>query len=600
MSDGRIKTRDEIAAEYKWRLELIYDDEAQWEEDFAAVRGEAQELVALEGRLGASGQELYDALQLSELVERRLEKLYIYARMRRDEDNRVSRYQALCDRAESLSIELSGQTAWMVPELVAIGAERVAAMMDEYPPLSLYKYFFDDLFRRQQHVLSPAEERLLALSADLSLAPGHIFSMLNNADIRFPHVTDEQGNSVELSKGRYGSFMESSDRRVRQEAFAALYGSYRDLINTIGASLTASVKKDVFYARVRKYPSALAAALDGDNVPAAVYHRLIEAVHNNLAPMYRYLELRRRLLELDELHMYDIYAPLVDEYRRRIPWEEGKKLVVEALQPLGEEYLRDLQQAFSQGWIDVFENQGKTSGAYSWGCYETQPYVLLNYDERLDDAFTLAHELGHSMHSYYSHRAQPYVYSQYTIFVAEVASTVNESLLIDHLLRQSNDKREQAYLLNHYLEQFRTTVYRQTMFAEFEKIIHEKAEAGEALTPEALREIYVGLNQLYYGPGVVCDEQIADEWARIPHFYNAFYVYKYATGFASATAIKQRISEGQPGAVEDYLKFLAAGGSNDPIEILKIAGVDLNRPEPVDKALAYFAELVERLEELLG
>ncbi|MDO4540568.1 MAG: oligoendopeptidase F [Syntrophomonadaceae bacterium] len=600
MSVGQVKKRGEIAPEYKWRLELIYDNEDRWEEDYRATRAEGEKLVALEGKLAESAQGLYEALQLSEQVGRRMEKLYIYARMRRDEDNGVSHYQALCDRAETLSIELSGKTAWMTPELLAVGAERVWEMMREYPELKLYEYFFTDLFRRQEHVLTPAEERLLAMSADLSLAPGHIFSMLNNADIRFPHITDEAGQSVELSKGRYGSFMESSDRRVRKEAFTALYGSYRDLINTIGAALIASVKKDVFYARVRKYPSALAAALDGDNVGPEVYERLIEAVHNRLEPMYRYLRLRKRLLNLDELHMYDIYAPLVDEYRRQVPWEEGKKLVREALEPLGAEYLRDMEQAFSDGWIDVFENQGKTSGAYSWGCYDTQPYVLLNYDERLDDAFTLAHELGHSMHSYYSHRTQPYVYSQYTIFVAEVASTVNESLLIDHLLKQSGDARERAYLLNHYLEQFRTTVYRQTMFAEFEKIIHEKVEAGEALTPEALREIYVGLNRLYYGPEVVCDEEIADEWARIPHFYNAFYVYKYATGFASATAIKQRISAGEPGAVEDYLKFLSAGGSADPIDILKIAGVDLSRPEPVEKALACFAELVDQLEQLLG
>ena len=600
MSIGQVKPRSEIADEYKWNLELIYSDHQQWEEDFQAVRAQGEQLADLEGQLGQSAAGLVAALELLEQVERKMEKLYVYARMRRDEDNSRSVYQALCDRAESLSIELSGRTAWMTPELLSLGQQRVSAMMQDQESLRNYDYFFSSLFRRQEHVLSGAEERILAMSADLSMAPGHIFSMLNNADIRFPAIMDETGEMVEVSKGRYGGLMESSERRVRQEAFGAIYGSYHSLINTIGASLSASVKKDIFYARVRKYPSALAAALDQDNVETVVYDRLIEAMHTRLEPMYRYMKLRKRVLNLEELHMYDIYVPLVSEYQRQIPWSEAKDLVIAALQPLGEEYITNLQEGLAQGWIDVYENQGKTSGAYSWGCYDSQPYVLLNYDEKLDDAFTLAHELGHSLHSFYSRKKQPYIYSQYSIFVAEVASTVNESLLIDYLLTQSQDPREQAYLINHYLEHFRTTVYRQTMFAEFEKIIHERVEAGEALTPESLRETYRGLNQLYYGPEVISDEEIADEWSRIPHFYNAFYVYKYATGFASATAIKQRIKNGVPGAVEDYLRFLSAGGSDDPINVLKIAGVDLSRPEPVDEALQYFTQLVDRLEQLLA
>ncbi|HHW61224.1 MAG TPA: oligoendopeptidase F, partial [Syntrophomonadaceae bacterium] len=505
---------------------------------------------------------------------------------------------AMCDRVESLAVQLASCTAFIVPEILSIPEENLQAFMDENSELQVYRHFIDELLRQRPHILSPEEEKLLAMVADVSMASGNIFTMLNNADIKFPAIRDEEGREIELTKGRYGTFMESHDRRVRKDAFEALYSSYGKVINTLGATLNASIKTDIFYARARKYPSAIEASLDQDNVPLAVYDRLIESVHAYLTHMYRYMELRKRLLGLDELHMYDIYVPLVPDYKVNILYEEAKKKVLEALEPLGPEYLSQMKNGLEDGWIDVYENEGKTSGAFSWGTYDTKPYILMNYDNRLDDLFTLAHEMGHSMHSYYSNQQQPYVYSQYSIFVAEVASTVNESLLMDYLLNKSQDRQEKIYLLNHYLEEFRGTIYRQTMFAEFEKIVHEKVERGEALTPDKLNEIYVDLNRLYYGPNVIMDPQIAMEWARIPHFYSAFYVYKYATGFSSATAIKQQIiSEGQP-AVDRYLRFLGSGSSDYPIELLKRAGVDLTTPEPVEAALNYFGCLLDELEEL--
>ncbi len=597
MAEHKSKMRAEIDAKYKWNLEAVYADETMWEKDFQAVKKLLAEIVALQRTMAQSAQALLKVMQLSDELGRTAEKLYVYARMRRDENNANHIYQALFDRAEGLSVEASSATAFIVPEILTIPEEELKSFIAQNQELAVYKHFIEEILRQKEHILSAQEERLLAMAADLSMASNSIFTMLNNADIKFPVIRDEDGNEVELTKGRYGSFMESSQRQVRQDAFHALYSSYRKLINTLGASLSSSVKKDIFYARARNYPSALEASLDGDNVSPEVYNRLIEAVHANLEPMYRYMRIRKQLLSVDELHMYDIYTPLVKEYKMKVPYEEAQATILKALQPLGEEYIARLQEGFQGGWIDVYENEGKTSGAYSWGTYDTSPYVLMNYDEKLDDMFTLAHEMGHSLHSYYSNRNQPYVDAQYSIFVAEVASTVNESLLIDYLLEHCQDKKEKIYLLNHYLEQFRGTVYRQTMFAEFEKIIHEQAEQGEALTPEMLKTVYRDLNKLYYGPDVVLDEEIDLEWARIPHFYSAFYVYKYATGFSSATAIKEAIrQEGQP-AVARYLDFLKSGGSDYPIQLLQKAGVDLTTPEPVEEALQYFARLLEELEK---
>ncbi len=596
---SRQRKREEIEAKYKWRLEDIYVSEESWEEDYSTVKTLLKEIGGLQGKLASSAETLLKVLQLSDQLERKAEKLYVYARMRRDENNALSRYQALFDRAESLSIEASGATAFMVPEILDIPEERLQGFLHTNKELAVYNHYFEEILRQKEHILSDKEERLLAMAADLSMASGNIFAMLNNADIKFPFIKDEAGEEVELTKGRYARFMESPDRRVRQDAFTALYGSYQKLINTLAASLGSSVKKDIFYSRARNYDSALQAALDQDNVSVQVYDNLIEAVHAQMDSMYRYMRIRRKVLELDELHMYDIYTPLAKEYKKEIPYEKAQELVLEALSPLGREYLDLLRKGFASGWIDVYENEGKTGGAYSWGTYDTQPYVLLNYDNKFDDVFTLAHEMGHSLHSYYSNQHQPYVYSKYSIFVAEVASTVNESLLIDYLLKNSRDKEERIYLLNHYLEQFRGTLYRQTMFAEFEKIIHEQLERGGALTADYLSLTYRDLNRLYYGEGVVLDSQIDLEWARIPHFYSAFYVYKYATGLAAATAIKEMIvREGAP-AVARYLEFLKSGSSDYPVNLLQKAGVDLTTPQPVNSALQFFSSLLDELEELV-
>lgn len=594
-----IKQRDEIAEEFRWNLDTMYATAAEWERDFQLAGGLISDLAAVEGQLGESAESLLAALQLSDLLSRKISMLYVYARMRRDEDNRRSMYQELFARAEGLMTEAGRVSAFMTPEILQIDETRLQAFLESSAELSVYRHFFAEILRQKAHILSREEERLLAMSAEMAMSIGNTFTMLNNADMKFPVIRGEQGEEIEITKGRYPGLMESPDRTVRQAAFNGLYGSYEKLLNTLGASLAGSVKKDIFFSRARKYESCLEKALDADNIEISVYESLIEAVHSNLKPMYRYMDLRRRMLELDEIHMYDLYVPLLPEYRVEVPYERARETVLEALAVLGSEYKTLLGQAFSERWIDVYENEGKTSGAYSWGCYDSKPFVLMNYNDRLNDVFTLAHELGHSLHSYYSDRHQPYVYSQYSIFLAEVASTVNESLLIDHLLKNSTERREKMYLLNYYLEQFRGTVYRQTMFAEFEKMIHERAERGEALVPDNMNSLYLELNRLYYGPEMVLDSPIRLEWARIPHFYSGFYVYKYATGFSAACALKEKIlEEGQP-AVDRYLEFLKAGSSDYPLEILKRAGVDLTSPEPVERALQTFERLLSELEALV-
>ncbi len=583
-----------------WRLEDIYEVEQNWEEDYRQVQELSVQLVAYQGRLSESGTILYAMLVLEEQMERLADKVFIYAKMRLDEDNTNAHYQSLFDRAQSLAVQAGSAAAFIIPEILSIPEAKLNQFVAETKELELYDHYLEELNRQKQHILSPAEEILLAQTAELSMASRNIFGMINNADIKFPSIKDEDGRETELTKGRFGRFMESQDREIRKAAFQSLYSSYEKLKNTLGATLNASVKRDIFYARVRKYPSALVGALDGDNISPAVYDSLITAVHNNLEPMYKYLRLRKKVLGVDELHMYDIYAPLVKESPAEIEYETARKMVLEGLSPLGKEYGDILQEGFNGGWIDVYEKEGKTGGAYSWGSYDTHPFILMNYDHKLNDVFTLAHELGHAMHSYYSNQTQPFIYSQYSIFLAEVASTVNESLLIDHLLANSKKREDKIYLINHYLEQFKGTMYRQTMFAEFEKIIHETVERGEALTPDLLNKTYRELNQLYFGDEVVLDTEIDLEWARIPHFYSAFYVYKYATGFAAATAIKEQILNEGTAALERYQTFLRAGSSDYSLSILEKAGVNLNTPKPVEAALKYFGHLVDELETLLG
>jgi oligoendopeptidase F len=591
--------REEIDPKYKWKLEDIYADNDQWERDFNKVKQLSGEIVKFKGTLSHSAKQLFLCLKFAEKLQSLNDKVFVYARMRRDEDNTNPVYQDLTSRAMSLNTEVYAAVSFIIPEIISMPEEKLRGFLENHKELKIYTQYIDDILRQKQHILSEREEEILALSAEIANAPSDIFTMINNADIKFPSIKDETGTEVEVTKGRYIKFLESRDRRVRKDAFHALYSSYKRQKNTIASTLSSSVKKDKFYATVRRYNSSIEASLDADNIPVKVYDNLINTVGKNLSLLHRYLELRKKALKLDELHMYDLYVPIVEESRKDIPYREALALVEKGLEPLGKEYLGYLRNAFESGWIDVYENQGKTSGAYSWGTYLTHPYVLLNYQGTIKDVFTIAHEMGHAMHSFYTNKAQPYIYSDYRIFVAEVASTVNESLLMNYLLENTNDKNEKAYLLNHYLEEFRGTLFRQVMFAEFEKIIHSSVERGEALTTQTLNKIYRGLNEKYFGSGTVIDEDIEMEWARIPHFYSSFYVYKYATGFSAAISLSQQILNEGKQAVERYMEFLSGGSSDYPLELLKKAGVDLSKPQPVQDALDVFGQVLSEMEGLI-
>ncbi|MFA7467171.1 MAG: oligoendopeptidase F [Desulfotomaculaceae bacterium] len=595
-----LPTRKEIPEDYKWRLEDIYPSDELWEQDFRHVEKMIGAVEAYRGRLGESAQIMLEAFRTQEQVEQINEKVYTYARMRRDEDNANPTYQALTDRAENLSTRLQAANSYFVPELLNLPEGTLERFRQDDPGLDLYHFALEEIYRLKPHTLSAAEEQIIARAEEIAQAPENIFRMINNADMTFPPIKNETGAEVQVTNGRFIQFLENSDRRVRRDAFQSLFSSYRNLTNTLAATLGSGVKKDVFYAQVRKYPSALEASLFADNIPPQVYENLIQTVRRNLVQMHRYLALRKKLLQLDQLHFYDLYTPVVKDVQWSIPYSEAVALVKAGLAPLGDSYVETMSQGINNGWVDVYENKGKTSGAYSWGPYGVHPYVLLNHQENLSNVFTLAHEMGHAMHSYYASGEQPYIYAHYKIFTAEVASTVNESLLMDHLLKTVTERDKKLYLLNHYLEQFRGTVFRQTMFAEFESITHHKVETGEALTPRLLCDVYRQLNADYYGTGIVMDEEIEMEWARIPHFYSAFYVYKYATGFSAATALtKQILEQGEP-AVNRYLSFLKSGGSDYPLNLLKAAGVDMTTPQPVQAGLDKFAQLLDEIEELLA
>ncbi len=592
--------RSEIDEKYKWRLEDIYADDNQWESDFKKVDALVRDLESFKGKLQESAKKLLACLRLRDEILKLEERLYSYSRLRRDEDTTNPVYQALHDRSDRMVVKVDAAVSFIAPEILSIPGELLDQFVSQEGGLALYRHFLDEVLRRKPHILPVAEEQLLARAGELAQAPDNIFTMIDDADVTFPAVKDADGEMVELTKGRYVSLIQSQDRRVRKDAFEALYSGYARLKNTIGATLNASVKKDVFFAQVRNYKSALEAAVSEDDVPVTVYTNLIETVHKHLNLIHRYMALRKKMLDVDSLHMYDLYAPLVKEVKMKIPFEEAVEIVGKALEPLGGEYQETLKKGMASRWIDVFETRAKAGGAYSNGVYGVHPFVLLNYEADLTNVFTLAHEMGHALHSYYSFANQPYVYAHYTIFTAEVASTLNETLLTHYLLKTTTDRFQKLYLINNYLERFRQILYRQTMFAEFEKIIHEKVEAGEALTPDEFSRIYRDLNTAYHGPEVVVDDEIALEWARIPHFYMTFYVYKYATGFSAATALsKQILEEGKP-AVERYLTFLKSGGSDYPVNILKKAGVDMATPGPIEDALRLFESLLDQMEELAG
>lgn len=596
---NKLPQRSEIPQKDRWDLELIYKDVDVWEQDFEDAAREMKDIPSFQGRLTESGETLFRFMELTESIELKLDDLYVYAKMKLDEDNRLNRYQGMRDRAMALMVKAQEAMAFFTPEILAAGEKVVDALIDSYEPLEVYRRVFKDMLRFEPHTLSHEVEAILAMSGEMAESSQNTFTMFNEADLKFPEIQDEKGNLIRITHGNYIRLMESKDRRVRKDAFEGLYRSYGSYRNTVAATLAGSVKSEVFYAKVRRYPSALNSALFADAVDETLYDNLIASIRSNLGAFQDYLRLRKDVLGLEELHFYDVYTPLVGDADRKIPFEEGFDIVKKALSPLGEEYVALLQRARDERWIDIRENEGKTSGAYSWGVYNTNPYVLMSYQDNLNSVFTLAHELGHSLHSYYSWNHQPYPYAYYRIFVAEVASTVNETLLADYMLKTSKDDKEKAFLLNQYLEEFRGTVYRQTMFAEFEKIIHQRAEQMETLTADDFNEIYLQLNKDYFGDAIVYDDEIALEWARIPHFYNGFYVYKYATSFAAAQYLAKRILSGETGAVEDYLFFLKGGCSDEPNELLKKAGVDLTDPKTIPGIFPLFEERLEELRKIL-
>ncbi|MEI3597527.1 MULTISPECIES: oligoendopeptidase F [unclassified Oceanobacillus] len=595
-----LKSRSEVPVERTWRLEDIFASDEDWKKEHAQLTEDLPEIETYQGKLASSADTLYELLKLQDDLSSRLGKLYTYAHMRYDQDTTNSFYQGLNAEAEMLLTKASSAMSYIVPEILAMDEGKLDEFLREKEELKLYEKVLTDIAKRRPHVLSEKEEALLAEAGEALGTGEQAFGMLNNADLTFPAIKNENGEEVDVTHGRYSIFLESKDRRVRKDAFMAMYETYGKFKNTFSATLGGNIKKDNFYAKVRNYDSARQAALSSNHIPEEVYDNLVEAVNERLPLLHRYVELRKKILGVDELHMYDLYTPLVTDVDMKVPYEKAKEYVAKGLEPLGSDYQQILKEAFRNRWIDVEENKGKRSGAYSSGTYGTNPYILMNWQDNINNTFTLAHELGHSVHSYYTRKHQPFRYGNYSIFVAEVASTTNEALLNDYLLENLEDEKEKMYILNHFLEGFRGTVFRQTMFAEFEHDIHVRAQNGEALTADRLTEIYYDLNKKYYGPAVVSDEEIGLEWARIPHFYYNYYVYQYATGYSAATSLaKQILEEGEP-AVERYTDFLKAGSSDYPIEVLKKAGVDMNSKQPISDALDVFEEKLKDLENLLG
>ena len=599
MNDKKIKTRDQIDQKYKWHLEAMYPDEGKWDADFEKASLMAEGFTRFSETLGQSPAALLSAFTARDELWLTAEKVFVYARMRRDEDNRLTKYQAMSDKCRSMIAKASAATSFFTPELLKIPEETLKAFISQEEGLKLYEFAILDTLRLKAHVLSKPEENIMAQMSEITGATNEIFTMLNDADMKFGTLKDEDGDDVELTHGNYIGFMESHHREVRKEAFTLMYAAYKKQINTIAAAYNYNTKTDVVTARIRKYDSSLDAALSGDNIPVSVYNNLISAVNENLNTFHKYIEIRKKALKSDDLHMYDVYVPLVLLPKKEIPYETAINLVEKGLSPLGGGYISKMKHGISQGWIDVYENEGKTSGAYSFGCYNSMPYVLMNYAGKLKDVFTLAHELGHSMHSLYTRETQPFIYGGHSIFTAEVASIVNESLLMNYLIESEKDLEIKKYLLNMHIEEFRGTLFRQVMFAEFERLTHQASQDGEPLTAGWLCDEYGKLNRKYFGNSMVIDEDICYEWARIPHFYKAFYVYKYATGFSAAMAISNKILNEGGAARDAYIEFLKSGESDHPIELLKRAGVDMSTPEPVRLAIKSFQNLVEEFEKLV-
>ena len=594
-----VKDRKDIDVKDTWNLESIYANNELWEEDYAALEKDAAEFAKLKGAIEADVSKIPAVLDAYYGLHRRLSKLSVYARMRFDQDTTDSTYQTMSAKIGSLGVKIGAASAFVEPEILSYSKEQLEAAEKENERTAYYGRKIEEMLRGQEHTLDAEKEELLAAAGDMAEAPDDIFSVLMNADMKYPDIVLEDGTHLPLTNSTYISYMESPDRAVREGAFKTLYGQIASLKNTFAAIYRGNLKQAKFYAQSRKYSSARAMYLADSNVPESVYDNLLSAVHEALPMMYRYVAVRKKVLGVDKLHMYDVYTPIVAAQNQTYEFEQAKQMVLEALKPMGEDYLSHAREGLENRWIDIYPNKGKKGGAYSWGCYDSQPFILLNYTKNLDSVFTLIHEMGHSIHSYYSITAQDYAYSDYKIFVAEVASTCNECLLMHDLLKKTTDKEQRKYLLNHYLDSFKGTLFRQTMFAEFEKTAHDYCAQGKPLTAEALSQMYLELNQKYFGPDMEKDEEIAYEWMRIPHFYTPFYVYQYATGFSAAVALSAKIlKEGKP-AVDAYMSFLKGGESKDPIDLLKMAGVDMTTEKPVADALALFGELVAELEALV-
>lgn len=609
MEEQTIRTRQEQKIEDTWNMQELYENEELFSADAEKLEKMTEEFTSLQGSLSQGAGQLLKVLKLYEEMNLVFERLYVYANQKYHEDTTNAKYQQMSGETQIMATMLGQACAWLEPELLALPEDRLAGYFEvsgtgfddgtdaEKKELGGYKRFVEQITRRRAHVLDAQTEALLSKVNELGKAPSNIFSMFNNADITFPDIEDGEGNKRPLTQGTYISCLESRDRTLRKNAFETLYSVYEQFQNTLAATYYANAKQADFFAKERHYANAMEESLDGSCIPVSVYKNLVKAVNEALPLMHRYVRLRKKLLGLSELHMYDVYVPMVERPEKKYSFEEAKEIVKRGLAPLGEDYLDLLQQGFDNRWIDVYENKGKRTGAYSWGAYGTHPYVLLNYHGSLNDVFTLAHEMGHALHSWYSDHAQSYLDAGYQIFVAEVASTCNEALLIHDLMNRTEDEAEKRYLINYFLDQFKGTMFRQTMFAEFEMLTHSVVEKGGMLTAEHINGVYGNLNKKYFGEDMVSDAKIAFEWERIPHFYTPFYVYQYATGFAAAIAISSRILSGEPGIVEKYKQFLSGGCAKDPIDLLKICGVDMSSPEPVKEALAVFEEYLGEMEK---
>lgn len=592
MNNEKLKNRSEVKEEYKWKISDLFETDDIWKKGYDSIMNKIPEILKFKNNVTVNN--LFELLKLSDDIGNEVEKIYVYANLKKNEDSTNSKYQAMSDKSDGLIAFFQSECSFIEPSILSLNEKELLDKINS-GKLKDYNHFIKNLLRNKNHILPSEQEKILAQAYEITQIPDNIYSMINNADMSFPDVKDSKNNTINLTHGNYISLLESEDRELRKDTFNKYYDTYYKLKNTLASTYNASVKKDIFISRIRNYNSSLEASLFSTNINPEVYKNLISTVSKNLNIFHQYIKLRKKRLGYDELHMYDLYTPIVSDADKIKKYEDAKDIILKALKPLGNEYIKSLKDGLENGWVDVYENKGKRSGAYAWGAYGCHPFVSLNYDNTVNSMFTLAHEMGHAMHSYYTWSNQPYIYGDYTIFVAEVASTVNESLLMEYLLENTTDKNQKLYLINYFMEQFRGTLFRQTMFAEFELITHEEAEKGNPLTFDSLCEIYMDLNKKYFGDNIVLDEKISWEWSRIPHFYTPFYVYQYATGYSAAIALCQKILH--ENGTENYINFLKSGSSDYSINLLKKAGIDMSKTEPIENAMKVFENLLNQMEK---